>query len=310
MPYKSGILAAIDELKDHETGSPAAAIRRCMQDRQGETAAAAAAATNQSRVLPVSSETTSMDEISQQDDNYNVNTGIANMNTTTTASSSSTGDGSGSIAGPAAAWNETHFQTTLKSLLTKNILVQVNGSNYKYSDAYLKKRADRLREKMDSIEEEEHRRRLHHHQHHQAHHHHTSLSSSAADTATSSSQALYPREEPPKESPKKKSLHAKVKITEGRIITVLNPPSVSSQHHHNANEMDTEDDAVMNSTPTNHNNISTMVLDATSAGGGSNNYTKETAKKQRPIKIIPRKVVGGTKKMYVSQILLSLLYWQ
>ena len=286
MPYKSGILAAIDELKDHETGSPAAAIRRCMQDRQGETAAAAAAATNQSRVLPVSSETTSMDEISQQDDNYNVNTGIANMNTTTTASSSSTGDGSGSIAGPAAAWNETHFQTTLKSLLTKNILVQVNGSNYKYSDAYLKKRADRLREKMDSIEEEEHHRRLHH-----------------ADTATlSSSQALYPREEPPKESPKKKSLHAKVKITEGRIITVVNPPSVSSQHHHhNAdNEMDTEDDAVMNTTPTNHINISTMVLDATTA----------TAKKQPQIKIIPRKVVGGTKKMYVSQILLSLLYWQ
>jgi hypothetical protein len=301
MPYKSAILAAIDELKDHETGSPAAAIRRCMQDRQGETAAAAAAATNQPRVLPVSSETTSMDEIAQQDDNYNVNTGIANMNTTTTASSSSTGDGSGSIAGP-AAWNETHFQTTLKSLLTKNILVQVNGSNYKYSDAYLKKRADRLREKMDSIEEEEHHRRLHHHQHHQAHHHHTSLSSSAADIATSSSQALYPREEPPKESPKKKSLHAKVKITEGKIITVVNPPSVSSQHpHHNADsEMDTEDDAVMNTTPTNHINISTMVLDATTA----------TAKKQPHIKIIPRKVVGGTKKMYVSQILLSFLYWQ
>jgi hypothetical protein len=297
MPYKSAILAAIENLKDHETGSPAAAIRRYMQDRKDDIIAAAATsamANQHSGRQSAIFHTSAMDESAQCNDHYKANTGSI----TSTSTPVSTGGGGSSIASSSSsAWNETLFQTTLKSLLTKNILVQVNGSNYKYSDAYLKKRAERLREQM---EEEEQHRRHHHQEYQQQKHHHYSLSSSASDVAattsspSSSSHTLFPREEPPKPSPKKKTLHAKVKLKEGEIITVINPPTTSQQQHHNANEMmETEDDATMNA----NNNISPMTLESDAYAA---NNAKESIKKQPHVKIIPRKVVGGTKKMYVS----------
>ena len=295
MPYKSAILAAIEELKDHETGSPAAAIRRYMQDRKDDIIAAAATsamANQHSGGQSAIYHTSAMDGSAQYNDHYKANTGSI----TSTSTPVGTGGGGSSIASSSSAWNETLFQTTLKSLLTKNILVQVNGSNYKYSDAYLKKRAERLREQM---EEEEQHRRHHHQEYQQQKHHHYSLSSSAADVAATtsslSSHTLFPREEPPKPSPKKKTLHAKVKLNEGEIITVINPPTTSQQQqHHNANEMmETEDDATMNI----NNNNSPMTLESDAHAA---NNAKESIKKQPHVKIIPRKVVGGTKKMYVS----------
>ena len=46
MPYRSAILAALEDLKDHQTGTPASSIRRRMLDRaaadDGDDAAAAA----------------------------------------------------------------------------------------------------------------------------------------------------------------------------------------------------------------------------------------------------------------------------
>lgn len=73
-------------------------------------------------------------------------------------------------------------------------------------------------------------------------------------------------------------------MNEGKIITVVNPPS-SLHHHRNANEMETEYETTMN----NNNNNSTMILDA--------DTKKESTKKQPHVKIIPRKVVAGAKKM-------------
>jgi hypothetical protein len=257
--YKSAILAAIEELKDHETGSPAAAIRRCMQETSNNFWFTAA-----------------------QDD------------TTITPAAANSGVG--------GSWNEALFQTTLKSLLSKDILIQVNGSNYKFTEGYLKRRAERLRAQIDSIEEERH----HHRQQQQQQHHHSSSLSSATAAAASlpsiSNPLLHPREEPPKDSPKKKTVHAKVKINEGKIITVVNPPL--PEKHRNENEMEMESiHTYSNDTIINNNSV--MITEA--ANGSNATFTTTTAtttmnhgkeaKKQPHVKIIPRKVGGTTKKM-------------
>jgi len=44
MPYRSAILAALEDLKDHQTGSPASSIRRRMLDRAAAVAKSKAAA--------------------------------------------------------------------------------------------------------------------------------------------------------------------------------------------------------------------------------------------------------------------------
>ncbi len=74
----------------------------------------------------------------------------------------------------------------------------------------------------------------------------------------------YAREIPPKEAPKKKTVHAKIKINEGKIITVVNP------------EVKREDD--MDTTPTEAGEII-------------------MAKNKKHVKIIPRKVVGTAKNV-------------
>lgn len=190
MPYRSAILAAIDSLKDHQTGSPASAIRRRIKEHDAVFAAAIA---------------------SSEDD---------------------------------TVWNEALFQTTLKSLVAKKILLHFNGTNYKFSDDYLKNREQLLRDRAESIEEAKH--------------------------IAAATHSMHPREEPPKELPKKKTVHAKVKINEGPIITVVGP----KQHSDEDMETDGEED-------------NEVVMDGNGRG----------KKKQHHVKIIPRKVNVGTKKI-------------
>mmetsp|Transcript_27193 Transcript_27193/g.49361 ORF Transcript_27193/g.49361 Transcript_27193/m.49361 type:complete len:202 (-) Transcript_27193:279-884(-) len=194
MPYRSAILSAIEELKDHQTGSPASSIRRHIKEHDTSFAAA-----------------------------------IANDDDDTT-------------------WNETLFQSTLKSLITKNVLTNVNGSNYKFSDDYLSRRAEGLRARAESMEERQ-----------------RALLVAARD--------LHPREEPPKELPKKKTVHAKVKINEAKIITVVSPEGNIMK---DGDEMETEDD-----------DDGILMKD--------NDGNKNKLKKKH-VKIIPRKV-GAKKKM-------------
>jgi len=178
-PYRSLILAAIESLKDHETGSPISSIRRHILD--------------------------------------------------------DTSDNSEDVS-----WNEVQFQKTLKTLVEKGDLVQINGVNYKLSNQYLQKRVEALRARAESIEEHTHKTAAEHH---------------------------HAREMPPKEAPKKKTVHAKMKINEGKIITVVNP------------EVKHEDD--MDTTPTGGG--------TTSGGAG--------AKTKKHIKIIPRKIICTTKNI-------------
>ena len=133
-------------------------------------------------------------------------------------------------------WNETLFLSTLKSLVSSGTLVHINGTNYKFSDKYLTKRADKLRARAESIEEHQHANMTNH----------------------------PPREEPPKELPKKKTVHSKVKINEGKVITVVGGKV------HGKDEMETDDDE-----------------------DDMDNNGKE--RKSKHVKIIPRKV--GAKKM-------------
>ena len=109
-------------------------------------------------------------------------------------------------------WNESLYQTTLKSLITKKTLLKNSNGNYMYSDEYMQRRTRGLRTRAESIEDAIH---------HAAQHQHSA----------------HPREEPPKEIPKKKTFHAKVKINEGKVITVVNPESKK----HGDDEMDTDD---------------------------------------------------------------------
>ncbi|KAL7533429.1 hypothetical protein ACHAXR_005232 [Thalassiosira sp. AJA248-18] len=194
MPYRSAILSAIEDLKDHQTGSPAASIRRRINEHDTVFSAA-----------------------------------ITNSDDDTT-------------------WNETLFQTTLKSLVTKGVLSHVNGTNYKFSDDHLKRRAEELRARAESMEERQH--------------------------AMAATHRLNPREEPPKELPKKKTVHAKVKMNEGKIITVVNAEGGKKQH--DGDDMETGDEEV-----------NEVLMD------GKNDHKKH-------VKIIPRKV--GAKKMYVAAI--------
>lgn len=135
------------------------------------------------------------------------------------------------------SWNEVLFQKTLKTLVEKGDLLQINGVNYKFSNRYLQRRVEALRARAESIEEQNHKAAVERH---------------------------YAREIPPKEAPKKKTVHAKIKINEGKIITVVNP------------EVKREDD--MDTTPTEAGEII-------------------MAKNKKHVKIIPRKVVGTAKNV-------------
>jgi len=185
MPYRSAILAAIESLQDHETGSPISCIRRHILD-----------------------------------------------------------DIDGNNSDDPSCWNEVHFQKTLKTLVEKGDLVQINGINYKFSNRYLQRRVEALRARAESIEEQTHKAAVEHHR---------------------------AREIPPKEAPKKKTVHAKMKINEGKIITVVNP------------EVKHEDD--MDTTPTE---------DIVVKGGEMR--AAVAAKNKKHVKIIPRKVVVGATK--------------
>ena len=98
------------------------------------------------------------------------------------------------------------------------------------------KRAEKLRSRADSIEQHQHANMTNH----------------------------PPREEPPKELPKKKTVHSKVKINEGKVITVVGGKV------HGEDEMETDDDE-----------------------DDMDNNVKD--RKSKHVKIIPRKV--GAKKM-------------
>ncbi|KAL7554768.1 hypothetical protein ACHAWF_018307 [Thalassiosira exigua] len=183
MPYRSAILAAVEDLKDHQTGSPASSIRRRIREHDASFAAALADADDPT------------------------------------------------------AWNEALFQSTLKSLVSKGTLV-ASGSNYKFSDEHLRRRSERLRERAESLEE---RRRERARQAHGA-----------------------AREEPPKECPKRKPVHAKVKMNEGSILTVVDPDGRRKKRK-DEDEMETDDE---------EGEVVAM----------------ENGGRRRPVKIIPRKV--------------------
>jgi len=188
MPYKAAILSAIDELKDHQTGSTQTSIRRHIKEH----------------------DTTFASAIAKSSDHE---------------------------------WNETLFLSTLKSLVHTGTLVHINGTNYKYSDEYLNKRTECIKSRSESIEEQ-----------HQQHHH-----------------EQHVREEPPKEIPKKKTVHAKVKINEGKVITVVNPDVIK-----HGDEMETDEDEK-------------------AVDGLGNEMSCNGSNKKHSVKIIPRKV--GVKKM-------------
>ena len=192
MPYKAAILSAIDELKDHQTGSTQTSIRRHIQEH----------------------DTTFASAIAKQSSDHE--------------------------------WNETLFLSTLKSLVHTGILVHINGTNYKYSDEYLNKRTECIKNRSESIEEQ------HQQQHHEQH----------------------VREEPPKEIPKKKTIHAKVKINEGKVITVVNPDVIK-----HGDDMETDEDEQA---------VDGLGNEMSCNGGSGSN-------KKHSVKIIPRKV--GVKKM-------------
>ena len=130
MPYGSAIIAAIESLKDHETGSPISSIRRHILDDTNDN---------------------------NSDD---------------------------------PSWNEVHFQKTLKTLVEKGDLLQINGINYKFSDQYLQRRVETLRARAESIEEQTYKTAVEHH---------------------------HAREIPSKKAPKKETVHAKIKINEGKL---------------------------------------------------------------------------------------------
>lgn len=197
MPYRSAILSAVEDLKDHQTGSSASSIRRHIKEH----------------------DTVFADAMAASDDD--------------------------------TTWNETLFQTTLKSLVSKGVLCQVNGSNYKFTDSHLERRAGALRERAESIEERQRAARA----------------EAAAHRAAGAA-----REDPPKDSPKRKTVHAKVKMNEARVITVVNPEGGGKSR---GDEMETDDE----------------VRDVELKDGGK-------PEGKRHVKIIPRKVVG-TKKMCV-----------
>ncbi|KAL3786856.1 hypothetical protein HJC23_013777 [Cyclotella cryptica] len=124
-------------------------------------------------------------------------------------------DGDSSDHSP-SKWNETLFQETLKSLVRQGEILHVNGTNYKFTHGYLARRAETLRARADSIQD-----------------HLVKIHSAAAPPVprlhhdeegggvSASASALLATGM--KESPKKKTVHAKVKINESKIITVVNP---------------------------------------------------------------------------------------
>lgn len=217
MTYRSAILAAIEDLKDHQTGSSASSIRRRIKEHDMEFTAAAAVAD------------------SDDDDDTT------------------------------ACWNETLFQSSLKNLVARGTLVQANGSNYKFSDEYLEKRADALRERAESMEE---RRRL--------------LRVNNAASSPSTHHAQQSREEPPKgaDLPKKKTVHAKVKLTEGPIVTVVNPLDIIRRGD-GCDEMETDDEEG-----------GEVSMD------GNERSSSSSSRRHQHLKIIPRMKVGvRSKKM-------------
>lgn len=117
-------------------------------------------------------------------------------------------------------------------LVEKGDVVKINGINYKLSNQYLQHRFEALRARAESIEEQTHRNAAEHH---------------------------HAREVPPKEAPAKKTVHAKMKINEGKIITVVNP---EVKKIHGEDDMDTTEEVVVE-------------------GGGG---------RKKHLKIIPRKI--------------------
>lgn len=92
-----------------------------------------------------------------------------------------------------SSWNDILFLKSLKTLVDKGLVVKASGSNYKLTDEYLERRIEEMQAQALKMQ------------------------------SASSPPHFYPREEPPKEIPKKKTVHAKVKINEPKIITVVNP---------------------------------------------------------------------------------------
>ena len=153
MPYRAAILAAIESLRDLETGSPASSIKRHIQDN----------------VSP------------ESDDSHSI-----------------------------PQWNENLFQETLKSLVRQGEILKVNGTSYKFTDGYVSRRAETLQARAESIQN-----------------HLIKIHSAAASPIPLAHRVCEDDVHSPgsaeKDSPKRKTVHAKVKINDAKIITVVNP---------------------------------------------------------------------------------------
>lgn len=122
-------------------------------------------------------------------------------------------------------WNENLFQETLKSLVRQGEIIHVSGTSYKFTDSYLSKRAETLRARADSIQE--HLIKIH----------------SAAAPPIPQQHGVHEEEmnsvgSPEKDLPKKKTVHAKVKINDAKIISVVNPEKKKNEGDM---EVETED---------------------------------------------------------------------
>lgn len=142
-------------------------------------------------------------------------------------------------------WKENLFQETLKSLVRQGEIRQVSGTNYKFTDSYLSKRAETLRARADSIQE-----------------HLIKIHSAAAPPVPHqhnvNAEEVNSVGSPEKDLPKKKTVHAKVKINDAKIITVVNPEKKKKE-----GEMEVEEEVDM---------------------------IDEDGKKKHHVKIIPKKV--------------------
>ena len=124
-------------------------------------------------------------------------------------------------------WKENLFQETLKSLVRQGEILQINGTNYKFTEEYRAKRAETLRARADSIQE------------------HLLKTHSAAASPVRKQHGVNDEEidsvrSPEKDSPKKKTVHAKCKINEAKILTVVNPERPKKE-----GDMEVEEDGMI-----------------------------------------------------------------
>ncbi|KAL3780391.1 hypothetical protein ACHAW5_006465 [Stephanodiscus triporus] len=211
MPYRSAILAALEDLKDHQTGSPASSIRRRMLDR-----ASAAVASSSSKAR------------------------TGNTNNAAVVDS----DVDDAVE---AAWSTSSFRRSLNSLVRDGTLVRVGGggSNYKLSDKRLMERARGLEaiaeERMEATAEDFRTSAAAM----------AAMAAAPCEAVPGGNvhdggnlRHRHPREEPPKELPKRRTFHSKIKMGDADTVSAVVAPGEGTRMARRRDDdgMDTDDD--------------------------------------------------------------------